>query len=151
MLRFNSEPANMQKRILRHDITIHALTTKLWRVLTSSTYIEQFLFDGRYVSDWTKDSPIFSSDNNEAGQRIEKGLVREVVPGISLQFTLFGPGEFSNDPVGFLYELVPDQGGIMLILSVDLVYSSDHLCKLMDEHSKMMLQKIKWLAEYVEQ
>jgi hypothetical protein len=137
----------MHKRILRHEVTIHALTTKLWRVLTSPAYTEQFFFNGQYHSDWTKDSPIYAGEKDERTQK--KGMVQEVVPGISLQFSLFELGEFSNNPVRFSYELVPDQGGIMLILSADVVFNSEQLYRLMDEQCKMMLQKIKWLAEYL--
>ena len=137
----------MHKRILRHEVSVHALTTKLWRVLTSPAYTEQFFFNGQYYSEWTKDSPILSNQQNEGNRK--KGIVQEVVPGISLQFSLFELGEFSNDPVNFSYELVPDQGGIMLILSAAVVFNSEQLFKLMDEQCKMMLQKIKWLAEYL--
>jgi uncharacterized protein YndB with AHSA1/START domain len=136
----------MHKRTLRHEVTIHALTTKLWRVLTSSEYTEQFLFDGQFVSDWTKGSPICSP---VANQKTERGLVKDVVPGIALEFTLFSLADVSDAPVDLSYQLVPEQGGIMLILAVNIAFDTDSLYKLMDEQCKMMLQKIKWLAEYL--
>ena len=138
----------MHKRTLRHEVTVHALTSKLWRVLTTSEYTEQFLFEGQYISDWNPGSPIFSKKQENA-EAMKEGIVEEVVPGLSLQFTLSAPKEFSNDPVNFSYKLVPDQDGVMLIFSVTINSSTDQLYKFMDEQCKMMLQKIKWLAEYV--
>src|SRR6478735_12806959 len=114
----------MHKRTLRHEVTIHALTTKLWRVLTSSEYTEQFLFDGQFVSDWTKGSPICSPAGNH---KAERGLVKDVVPGIALEFTLFGLADVSTAPVDLSYQLVPEQGGIMLILAVNIAFEADNL------------------------
>ena len=139
----------MHKRISRHEVTVHALTSRLWRVVTSSEYTEQFFFDGQYISEWQHGSPIFSAADTGESPGIQKGIVEDVVPGISIQFSLFEPGRFSTDPVLFTYELVPDQGGIMLILTAEAVFTSDQLHKLMDEQCRLMLQKIKWLAEYV--
>lgn len=138
----------MHKRILRHEVTIHALTTKLWRVLTNSAYTEQFLFDGRYFSDWSSGSAVYARED-EGNEKVKKGTVQDVVPGISLKFDLSAPDELLHDPVGILYELVPDQGGIMLILTMEINSVSEHHYKMIEEQSKMMLQKIKWLAEYV--
>ena len=138
----------MHKRILRHEITIHALTTKLWRVLTQPAYTEQFLFDGRYISEWSAGSDVYAMEE-EGNQKVKSGVVQDVVPGISLKFDLYAPGTQTEDPVGISYELVPDQGGIMLILTMEVESGSDQLYRFIDEQSKMMLQKIKWLAEYV--
>src|SRR4051794_19933446 len=104
----------MHKRTLRHEVTIHALTTKLWRVLTSSEYTEQFLFDGQFVSEWTRDSSIYSKPSCNGNGQVKRGIVKEVTPGIALEFTLFGLAEISNAPIDFSYQLVPEQGGIML-------------------------------------
>ena len=138
----------MHKRILRHEVTIHALTTKLWRVLTQSNYTEQYLFDGRYMSEWSTGSAVYATEE-ESNEKVQKGIVQDVVPGISMKFELCAPGAYVADPVGISYELVPDQEGIMLILTMEVISGSEQLYKFIDEQSKMMLQKIKWLAEYV--
>ena len=138
----------MHKRILRNEVTIHALTTKLWRVLTQPAYTEQFLFDGRYISEWSAGSAVYAMEV-ESNEKVPSGMVQDVVPGISLKFDLYAPGTYAGDPVGISYELVPDQEGIMLILTMEVESGSDQLYKFIDEQSKMMLQKIKWLAEYV--
>jgi hypothetical protein len=134
---------------LRHEISIHALTTKVWSILTRSEYAGQVLFDGELISDWTKGSHILLEVEKGGSKEVQKkGIVDEVVPGISLQFTLYELGAFSNDPVGFLYELYPEEGGVKLILTQEAVLPKEELYQLMAGNSKMMLQKIKWLAEY---
>jgi len=133
---------------LRHEITIHALTSKVWKVLTSREYTEQFLLEGELVSDWAVEGPILLEVEDKGQKQIvNKGVIEEIVPGISLRFRISGL-QYSNDPVTFQYELIPEEGGIRLILSVEIVFSREELQKMMAANCKMMLQKIKWLAEY---
>ncbi|MGZ5190724.1 MAG: hypothetical protein ACXWCZ_06855, partial [Flavisolibacter sp.] len=102
----------------------------------------------RYISEWSAGSAVYTIEN-ENNEKVRSGMVQDVVPGISLKFDLYAPGTYAKDPVGISYELVPDQGGIMLILTMEVESGSDQLYRFIDEQSKMMLQKIKWLAEYV--
>lgn len=133
---------------LRHEVTIHALTSKVWKVLTSREYTEQFLFEGELVSDWAVEGPILLEvEANGEKQLVNKGVIEEIVPGISLRFRISGL-PYSNDPVIFQYELIPEEGGIRLILSVEIVFAKEELQKMITANCKMMLQKIKWLAEY---
>ena len=139
----------MHKKLLRHDIVIHAPPTKVWKVLTCSEYAQQFLFNEQLRSDWVKGSPIrLEVDDGAQKQSVNKGLVEDVVPGISLQFTLYELPEFSDCPVQCQYELVPEGGGIRLIISQEVLLLSEQLYSLMSQNCQLMLQKIKWLAEY---
>ena len=139
----------MHKKLLRHEIIIHALPTKVWKVLTCSEYARQFLFTEEFYSDWMKGSPILLEVvDGDKKQAINKGLVQDVVPGISLQFTLYELPEFSDCPIQCQYELVPEEGGIRLILSQEVLLYSNELYSLMSQNCQVMLQKIKWLAEY---
>ena len=139
----------MHKKLLRHEIVIHALPTKVWRVLTCSEYARQFLFNEELQSDWIKGSPIFLEiEKGGKKEAVKKGVVQEVVPGLSLQFTLYELPEFSDCPAMYQYELVPEDAGVRLILSQEVILYSHQLYSLMSENCRMMLQKIKWLAEY---
>jgi len=139
----------MHKKLIRHEISIHALPTKVWKVLTCSEYAQQFLFNEDLQSDWIKGSPILLEvETGGKKEAMTKGMVEEVVPGISLQFTLYELPEFSDCPVNCYYELVPQEGGIRLVLSQEVLLNSDSLYPLISENCQMMLQKIKWLAEY---
>lgn len=139
----------MHKKLLRHEIVIHALPTKVWKVLTCTEYAQQFLFNEELQSDWMQGSPIcLEVQGNGRSETLTKGMVEEVVPGISLQFTLYELPEFSNQPLVYKYELVPEEGGIRLIHSQEVLLHSDALYPLIVQNCQMMLQKIKWLAEY---
>ena len=139
----------MHKKLIRHEVSIHALPTKVWRVLTHTEYAQQFLFNEELQSDWVKGSPIvLETESKGKKEAVRKGLVQEVIPGISLHFTLFELPEFSDCPVSCHYELVPEEGGVRLILSHEVLLLSDHLYPPMSQNCQMMLQKIKWLAEY---
>ena len=139
----------MHKKLIQHDIIVHALPTKLWKVLTCSEYARQFLFNEELQSDWMQGSPILlKQDTGPEDKGVAKGIVQEVVPGISLQFTLFELPQFSEAPIQCQYELVPEEGGIRLILSQEVLLPSSTLYQLVSDNCQMMLQKIKWLAEY---
>ena len=139
----------MHKKLIRQEIIIHALPTKVWKVLTCSEYAQQYFFDEELRSDWMKGSPILLEvDKGGKRETATRGMVQEVIPGISLQFTLFQLPEFSDYPVLCQYELVPQEGGIRLILSQEVLLNSEALYQLVSENCHMMLQKIKWLAEF---
>ncbi|HEU0109630.1 MAG TPA: SRPBCC domain-containing protein [Flavisolibacter sp.] len=138
----------MHKKLIRHEIIIHALPSKVWKILTSSEYAQQYMFYEELQSDWIKGSPILLETTNGNGSLLNRGLVQEVQPGISLEFTLFELPQFSDCPVQCRYELVPEDGGIRLILSQDVLLYSEKLYDILSDNCQVMLQKIKWLAEY---
>jgi hypothetical protein len=134
---------------LRHEVFIHALTAKVWEVLTLANYTQQFIFDGELVSEWVSGESILLEVERSGGKQIvEKGKVEEIIPGSFLKFILFGYSEFSSDPVTFQYELISGEGGIRLILFQEMKALSRDMHKILMENCLMMLQKIKWLAEY---
>ena len=138
----------MQTLKLRDEVTIHALTTKLWKVLTSSEYTEQFLFEGKLVSEWMEGHPILLIEETGSNKKVTTiGEVEAVVPGIQLRFRLSSLGEFFKEAVVFHDELSPDDEGIRLALSQEAAVSHNAI-SLLKEYGRMMLQKIKWLAEY---
>lgn len=139
----------MHKKLLRHEIIIHALPTKIWKVLTCSDYSRQFLHNEGLYSDWIKGSPIIQEVEKEGKKEaVHKGTVQEVIPGLSLQFTLYELPEFSDNTAWYRYELVPEDGGVRLVLSQEVLLYSHQLYTLVSDNCQMMLQKIKWLAEY---
>ena len=134
---------------LRHEVFIHALTAKVWKVLTMPAYAQQFLFDGELVSEWVAgQSILLEVERSGRKEVIEKGKVEEIIPGSLLKFMLFGHSEFSSDPVTFQYQLIPGEGGIRLILFQEVVAQTREMSKIFMDNCLMMLQKIKWLSEY---
>jgi hypothetical protein len=139
----------MHTHKIQHDLIIHALPSKVWKVLTCTEYARQFLFNEELRSDWMKGSPILLEvETDGVRQSISKGTVQEVVPGISLQFTLYELPELSAATVSCSYELAPEERGIRLIISQELELPSPALYQLVSENCQVMLQKVKWLAEY---
>jgi uncharacterized protein YndB with AHSA1/START domain len=139
----------MHTHKIQHDLIIHALPSKVWKVLTCTDYARQFLFNEELRSDWMKGSPIvLEVDCNGTRQSISKGTVQEVVPGVSMQYTLYELPEFSETLVSCSYELAPGEDGIRLIISQELELPTPGLYQLVSDNCQMMLQKIKWLAEY---
>ena len=65
MLRLLVNPTNnMSKTNLQQQITVHALPSKVWKVLTGAEYINQYFFDGNINSDWTEGSSIFFAEED---------------------------------------------------------------------------------------
>ena len=85
MLRLLANPTNnMSKTNLQQQIVVHALPSKVWKVLTGAEYINQYLFDGNINSDWTEGSSILLVEENTTP--ISIGQVLQSVPGMLLQF-----------------------------------------------------------------
>ena len=132
----------MSKTTLRHELTIHALTTKLWSILTCSDFTRKFLFHDEFISEWTEGSPVLSAVTNN-----QHGVILQVIPGVMLRFNLQLP-ELSCEPVEFRYELTPEEGGIHLKLVQELRPHNDVSLRMVAENTNIMMHKIKWLAEY---
>src|SRR6476620_7258923 len=84
MLRLLVNPANnMSKTNLQQQITVHALPSKVWKVLTGPDYINQYFLDGNINSDWTEGSSIFLDSGSKP---VNIGEVLQSIPGMLLQF-----------------------------------------------------------------
>lgn len=144
-----NQPANMQTLKHRHELIIHALTSKLWTVLTHPDYTGQFLFDGKPVSKWIEGEPIMVEEVSEDVPKvISRGMVEEMVPGLSLSLRLSGFGHFNTGAFRYHFELSPVEGGILLTLLQEGEATVGETFRLIHEQGMMMLQKIKWLAEF---
>ena len=137
------------KRFLREEIAISALPSKIWTVLTRPDYTRQYLFDLESCSDWQKGSSlVWKIERNGAKEIALQGVVLESTPGLLLQYTtqdLFQPG---TESIPTTYELIPDEEGIKLKISQELCSINDEDFKGLAENWRMILRKIKWLAEF---
>ncbi|HEU4472869.1 MAG TPA: SRPBCC domain-containing protein [Flavisolibacter sp.] len=138
----------MQNKIVRHEIDIHVPASALWRILTCPQHMRQFLFNGEHLSDWKEGSMIMAYKKQSGEIRlIARGRVEEVVPGQRLRLSFFEVDSFSAEPLCLCYELWPAFDATKLMLAVEL---RPTCADAMMEESRMMLQKIKWLAEFGE-
>jgi uncharacterized protein YndB with AHSA1/START domain len=137
----------MPKTNLQQQIIIDALPTKVWKVLTNCDYINQYLLEGVICCKWIEGGPILVAVNEEnTTSTIQKGKILQVVPGVLLKYQL--EEENSIKPVTISYQLIPAEQGIELKYHSEDFNDTDENYFFRLQQTKLLLQKIKWLAEY---
>ncbi len=134
----------MSKTSLQQQITVHALSSKVWKVLTGTDYVNQYFFKGNLSSDWTEGNSIHFITENE--ETISIGVVLQSDPGMLLKFSL--REEHSANHVTITYELIIAGDGVELKMKCEGFIASDQEYLLRVQQAKLILQKIKWLSEY---
>ena len=138
----------MTKTSLQQQTTVHALPSKVWKVLTHPTYVNQHLLDdGSIISDWTEGSSIQKTEDAVGTrQLVSVGDVLEAVPGMLLKFS-FREGNTSTYIVT-TYELIVAGEGEELKMKCEgfSATQSEYLIRV--QQANLLLKKIKWLAEY---
>lgn len=138
----------MTKTSLQQQTTIHALPSKVWKVLTHPAYVNQHLDDdGGIVSDWTEGSSIQKVEDADATRQvIHVGHVLETVPGMLLKFS-FREGDTSNYIIT-TYELIVAGDGVELKMKCEGFSATQAEYLIRVQQANLLLKKIKWLAEY---
>jgi len=137
----------MPKTNLRQQIVIDALPSKVWKVLTSPDYINQYLLEGELHCNWTEGSPLTVVSQKEGEvETIHKGNILQAIPGVVLKYKL--KEEDTPSFTQLTYELVPAESGVELKLYCEGFEDSDEEYLVRLQQAKLLLQKIKWLAEY---
>jgi uncharacterized protein YndB with AHSA1/START domain len=138
---------HMPKTNLQQQIFIDALPSKVWKVLTTPDYIDQYLLEGNVHCQWIEGSPITLAMEFEGKlQTIHKGNILQVVPGVLLKYNL--REENTADPVTITYQLIPAEDSIELKYQCEGFNDSNEDYFFRIQQTKLLLQKIKWLAEY---
>ena len=137
----------MPKTNLQQQIFIDALPSKVWKVLTSSYYVDQYLFNGTVQCQWTEESQLTLTRQLEGGlETIYRGNIAEIIPGVLLKYNL--QEELTGYHITITYELMPAEHGVELKFHCEGFSDSDEDYLFRIKESKLLLQKIKWLAEY---
>ena len=137
----------MPKTNVQQQIFIDALPEKVWTVLTDSHYVKQYLFDGNLPCLSNEGQQILlEQHSNGTTETVNKGSVLKMIPGKLLKY------ELADDIAGPLssltYEIVPTQSGIQLNFCSECVSGDGEQYLFRVKQSTLLLQKIKWLAEY---
>ena len=132
-----------KKRSLRETVIISALPTKVWAVITDPHYTRQYYFD----DDMAETSPNGRVAAENGSKISDKLKVMDMVPGLFFKCSLRG-SYIANDELVLLYELIPAEGGIELKVTVETNAMTDDEYRMHIENWKIILQKIKWLAEF---
>ena len=136
----------MPKTNLQQHIFIDALPSKVWKVLTNTDYTSQYLSEGTIQCQWTEGSPITIICDREGTEIVHKGKVLQVVPGVLLKYRL---QEEAGDAITTAtYQLIPAEDGIELKFYSEGFDDADEEYFFRMQQTKLLLQKIKWLAEY---
>ena len=146
MLRSTGESASeMPKTNLQQQITVHALPSKVWKVLTSPEYVNQYFFKNDIHCDWTEGSSIVPvSESRELA--LSRGRVLESVPGISLKFNFLE--ENTSAYLTTTYELIVARDGVELKMKCEGFTATNQEYLIRTQQANLILQKIKWLSEY---
>ena len=136
----------MPKTNLHQQIFIDALPTKVWKVLTHCDYVNQYFPEENIHSQWTEGSAIVLKREEEETETLQKGKVLQVVPGVLLKYKLLE--ELANNFITITYELIPAEEGIELKFYSEGFDDTDEDYLFRINQARLLLQKIKWLAEY---
>lgn len=137
----------MAKTSLQQQIVIHALPSKVWKVLTNPAYVKQHLHDGNIVCDWTEGSSIqVNHSKTETKQSIYMGHVFETVPGMLLRFS-FREGDTLTYIIT-TYEFIVAGDGVELKMKCEGFNATQQEYLIRVQQANLLLKKIKWLAEY---
>ncbi|HET9825831.1 MAG TPA: SRPBCC domain-containing protein [Chitinophagaceae bacterium] len=137
----------MTKTTLQQQIIVHALPSKVWKVLTNPAYVNQHLHDGNIICDWTEGSSIqMTASKTETKQLIYMGRVFETVPGMLLKFS-FREGDTPTYIIT-TYELIVAGDGVELKIKCEGFNATQQEYLIRIQQANLLLKKIKWLAEY---
>ena len=132
---------------LQQQITVHALPSKLWKVLTTSEYTNQHMHDGVILCDWMEGSAIrLIQDKEESTEPIQVGQVLEAVPGLLLKFSL--REDDTSTYIVTTFELIVAGDGVDLKIKSEGFIATQQEYLIRVQQTNLLLQKIKWLAEY---
>jgi len=134
----------MCKTNLHQQVTVRALPSKIWKVLTSPDYLNQYFFEKKISCNWMDGSPILALSDHNGSMHV--GEVLEAVPGMSLKFNFLE--EHTSDYITTTYELLVDGDGVELKMKWEGFSATDQEYFLRLQQAKLLLQKIKWLSEY---
>lgn len=77
--------------IARTSVTISAPSEKVWDALVNPEAIKQYMFGTNVVSDWREGSPITWRGEWQGQPYEDKGVILQVRPELTLQYSHFSP------------------------------------------------------------
>jgi uncharacterized protein YndB with AHSA1/START domain len=77
--------------IARSSIAIGAPKEKIWNALVSPAAIQEYMFGTHVVTDWKEGSPILWKGEWQGKPYEDKGVILQLKPGRTLQYSHFSP------------------------------------------------------------
>lgn len=80
-----------QNLVSKASITIEAPNKKVWEALVNPAAIEHYMFGAQAISDWREGSPIVWRGAWQGKPFEDKGVILQLKPGQTLQYSHFSP------------------------------------------------------------
>lgn len=77
--------------IAKASVTINASSEKVWDALVNPEAIKQYMFGTNVVTDWREGSPIIWQGEWQGRAYEDKGVILQLKPGRTLQYSHFSP------------------------------------------------------------
>jgi uncharacterized protein YndB with AHSA1/START domain len=77
--------------IAKASVTINASSEKVWDALVNPEAIKQYMFGTNVVTDWREGSPIIWQGEWQGRAYEDIGVILEIKPGRTLQYSHFSP------------------------------------------------------------
>lgn len=82
----------MKKNLIaKASTSVNAPRAKVWEALVSPDAIKQYMFDTNVTSSWKEGSPIVWKGEWQGKAYEDKGVILQLKPGRTLQYTHFSP------------------------------------------------------------
>ncbi len=78
-------------QVARASVAINAPISKVWDALVNPEAIERYMFGASVVSDWREGSSIVWKGEWQGRPYQDKGVILQLKPGRTLQYTHFSP------------------------------------------------------------
>jgi uncharacterized protein YndB with AHSA1/START domain len=136
--------------IAKASININASGEKAWDALVSPEAIKQYMFGTIVVSDWKVGSPIVWKGEWQGKPYEDKGVILQLKPGRTLQYSHFSPMSGQPDkPENYhtvTIELSPEGNRTRVLLSQDNNASEEERTH-SEQNWEMMLVTLKKFLE----
>lgn len=130
--------------------TINASSGDVWQALVTPAAITEYLFGTTVTSDWVVGSPIVWRGERRGRAYEDKGIILQVVPERTLEYSHFSPLSGAPDlPENYhivTVELSPDHGRTHLSLDQDN-NPTEQAREHSEKHWSMMLAALKQFLE----
>jgi uncharacterized protein YndB with AHSA1/START domain len=136
--------------VARASISINAPREKVWNALVNPEAIKQYMFGTQVVSDWREGSAIVWKGEWQGKPYEDKGVVLQIKPGRSIQYSHFSPLSGLADKAENYHKVTIDLSTVEYQTRVSLTQdknASEEERAHSEENWEMMLAALKKFLE----
>jgi uncharacterized protein YndB with AHSA1/START domain len=136
--------------VARASVSINAPREKVWNALVNPEAIKQYMFGTQVVSDWREGSAIVWKGEWQGKPYEDKGVVLQIKPGRSIQYSHFSPLSGLADKAENYHKVTIDLSTVEYQTRVSLTQdknASEEERAHSEENWEMMLAALKKFLE----